>query len=145
MTQAVYTPSASQIASAQAHLGRRGEWRTVHIDNVRYFVMPSSCATSSQPKGKRKRVYYVRVSGPAYGCDCPYYETGHAICSHILAAKEAINHDILAAWVDEQDRAAGLAEEGEVDLAFAEVGLRLRGNGAGVTLKTYEQIWKGED
>lgn len=85
------TPTASQIASSKAHLDRRDSWRYYRVDGVRYIAMTS---------GTSGIVYNVRAD--AAGCSCPAYQKrGYSVCSHMLAAREAANHDALAAWLGE--------------------------------------------
>jgi hypothetical protein len=80
------TASASQWASAAAHLDLRADWRTVRIDGVRYVVLTS---------GNSGRVYHVRAD--AGGCKCRWYEKMATRCSHALAVELAALEDELSA------------------------------------------------
>lgn len=98
--------------------------------------------------GSRGARYLVN----SVACQCPDYAEWKNVCKHIRAVvmweaqqAPAANRDALAAWVDEQARSAGLAGQGETDLAFMEVATRLRGDGAGVALiRTYDELWPAE-
>ena len=83
-------PSASQIASSRVHLERRAEWRTVRVDGVRYVKLPS---------GRSGALYTVRADGK--GCSCKWYQQTGGTCAHMLAVREAANHDALDAWLSE--------------------------------------------
>lgn len=135
MTQAaVYTPSAEVQRKKTALLEMRSEWRIVRCQSMRRVVMPNE---------DRSRVYRVDPQGRACNCDAGRHGQ---LCAHRLAIIEANHRDALTAWVDDQDRATGVASEAEVDLLCAEIAGRLRGSGAGAPiLKTYESIWGAED
>jgi hypothetical protein len=134
------TPTESMRASAQAHLELKDDpkhrWQWYRRDGVRYVSMVSA---------NSGKVHQVRAD--SNGCDCDAYLVWqYSACSHMLAIRASLHRDALAAWVDEQERAAGLASEAECDLAFAEVGLRLRGDGAGAALiLRYDEIDWGTD
>jgi len=86
-------PTESMTASAQAHLELRNEWRYYRLRGVRYVAMASAGSGT---------VHQVRADGR--GCDCPAYQVwGYSACSHMLAVREAMHHDALRTWVDEQD------------------------------------------
>jgi len=68
--------TASQQASAQLHLERASEWRTVRINGVRYVVLPS---------GRSGHVYHVRADGR--GCSCRFYATTQRTCAHMHALR----------------------------------------------------------
>lgn len=74
--QTIGQGSPSQQASAEQHLSRRDEWRSVRVNGTRYVVLPS--ATSG-------KVYTVRADGR--GCSCPAYTRGLAVCSHMLSVR----------------------------------------------------------
>jgi hypothetical protein len=88
-------PTESQRASAQVHLSRRDEWTYFRVDGVRYIRMPNE---------RRTRLYTVRADGRGCACDA-YQKYGYSACSHMLAVREAANHDVLAAWTAEQEAA----------------------------------------
>jgi hypothetical protein len=83
MAQRMVQPTASQQAAAQLHLERRSEWRYSRTDGVRYVSMPS---------GRSGRVYRLRADGRACPCDA-YQRYGYAVCSHMLAIKQANEQD----------------------------------------------------
>ncbi len=85
MASAVYSPTASQFASAAMHLERRSEWRTVRIDGVRYISLIS---------GRSNRVYLVRAD--AAGCGCVWSQTMSSPCSHRIAVDLAAMEDDLS-------------------------------------------------
>jgi hypothetical protein len=118
------TPTESMRASAQAHLELSSDWRYFWSKGVRYVRIIS--ATSG-------KLHVVRAD--SMGCDCEAYLVWeYTACSHMLAVRESLNRDALAAWVDDQD--AG------VELAFMALATSKRGHGAGVAiLKRYESIW----
>lgn len=124
-------PSPEVQAKAKALVELRNQWVTVRDarHGWRRIVMPSLSTEG--------HVYYVHPRGDA--CSCEAGRRG-LLCCHRLAARTVANRDAIQAWVDDQD--AGVA-----DLAFAEVGTRLRGDRAGAPLlKRYEDIWPaGED
>ena len=74
--QMIPNGSPSQQASAQQHLSRRDEWRSVRIGGMRYVVLPSA---------KSGRVYTVRADGR--GCSCPGYTRGLPVCAHMLSVR----------------------------------------------------------
>lgn len=83
MTQTMITQgTASQRASALAHLARRSAWVTVtnQATGRRFIVVPSS---------DRQRAYYVNPAGDA--CTCPGFQfsRGAGLCSHSLAVSMA--------------------------------------------------------
>lgn len=92
MASAVYTPTASQWASAATHLAMRSEWRYVRIGDVRYVVLVS---------GTSGRVYYVRAD--ARGCGCLWSQKAATPCSHRIAVDLAATEDEL---VEEASRPA---------------------------------------
>lgn len=87
----VYTPTASQQASAALHLSLRDEWRVVRVDGERYIVLTS---------GKSGHVYHVRADGR--GCSCPWSQRTGSPCSHRLAIIAAAHQDALAEWLADQ-------------------------------------------
>lgn len=129
MASAVYSPTASQWASATVHLERRSEWRYFWRENVRYVSIIS---------GRSNRLYVARAD--ADGCSCPWSQnpwSGSTPCSHRIALElDALEADL----IDARDCA-----DAAIDLAFAEVATRLRGSGAGAPiLKRYEDFdWEG--
>jgi hypothetical protein len=86
MASPVYTPTASQWASAATHLSLRNDpidgWRTVRIAGVRYVRMVS---------GNSGKIYLVRAD--ARGCECCWYAKTLATCSHMVALELAALHD----------------------------------------------------
>lgn len=114
------TPTASQWASAASHLERRTEWVWFRVNGARYVAVPS---------GTSGRTYWVRAD--AAGCSCMWYATTYRQCAHMLAVELAALEDELR----EQEN------EAAIDLAFAETATRLRGDGAGRTMATYDRIW----
>lgn len=85
-------PTESQRASAACHLERRSEWTFYRVAGVRYVAMPS---------GRSGRVYRVRADGT--GCECDAYQKwNYSACAHMLAIREAANHDAIAEWLADQ-------------------------------------------
>ena len=78
------TPTASQLASATAHLERRADWRYYRVDGVRYVALQSASS------GK---AYSVRAD--ARGCSCVFYELTGRTCSHCYAVELAALEDEL--------------------------------------------------
>jgi len=92
------TPTESMRASAQAHLELKDDpkhrWQWYWQDGVRYV------AVTSANSGK---VHQVRAD--SQGCDCEAYLVWeYSACSHMLAVRESLNQDALAAWVTDQER-----------------------------------------
>lgn len=127
-TTTVYQPTASQWAAAAMHLERRSEWRYFRSAGVRYVSVVS---------GRSNRLWIARAD--AAGCGCPWSQNMSTPCSHRIA----LELDALEADLTESART--VASEAECDLIFAEAGLRLRGDGAGRPIKTYEQIYRTEN
>lgn len=84
-TQVYSNPTASQWASATAHLEHRSEWRVVRIAGTRYVSLPS---------GTSGKLYFVRADAAA--CACPWYLKTARQCSHMLSLELAATEDELA-------------------------------------------------
>lgn len=104
MATTVYTPTASQLASAALHLERQSEWRYVRITGTRYVVIES---------GNSGRTYLVRAD--AAGCSCIWYTRTLTRCSHMLALE-------LGALEDELREQAVKAELAEINASWARRG-----------------------
>ena len=110
---AMIQPTASQLASAEAHLSRRELWRTVRINGTRYVVMASS--TSG-------RTYTVRAD--ARGCSCRWYEVHQTACSHMISVANAASIDALDEYLaDVADQLLDEYEDYETDIELAFAGV----------------------
>jgi hypothetical protein len=94
MATTLYQPTASQFASATAHLERRADWRTYRVDAVRYVALQSASSGTT---------YSVRAD--AAGCSCLWYERTGRTCSHMYAVELAALEDEL--WEAQIDAALG--------------------------------------
>lgn len=84
-------------ASAQAHLelkdGPAHRWQWYWHEGVRYVALTSA---------NSGKVHRVRAD--SQGCDCDAYLVWqYSACSHMLAVRESLNHEALAAWVDDRE------------------------------------------
>lgn len=133
-------PTASQLASAEAHLFYRQDWRFYRVNGVRYVSMKS---------GTSGRIYQVRADGQGCSCDA-YQKWGYVICSHGLAVVNAATIETLAAFVDEQaDAADRLLDEYDsledlaIDAMFAQVSAQAGARQA--ARKSYRDLFPDED
>lgn len=94
-------------------------------------AFPAGTVFRRAPSCRDPKVRYL-VNNVA--CQCPDYQRAGYVCKHVRAV------------IRYEEKLRQADDNGAIDLAFAEVATRLRGNGAGAAiLKTYEAIYGSDE